>query len=651
MRDHHRGILCVSLLLILCAGISFPEGYCGASEPFPLYPCIRPNVGFWEKVYSKYDTTHGIIHDGRNLGIIYEVIDLKKRGSRNAGRVNKKRIERAKKKYAGILRQLASNPSHGKRESRRVAALFGVGAKRDTYRQAMRNIRCQVGQRDRFREGLIRSGAYLGEIKRIFVSQGLPVDLAYLPHVESSFNPKAYSKFGAAGVWQFTRSTGKRFMLVNYTVDERWDPIRASHAAAKLLKSNYRKLGSWPLAITAYNHGVAGINRARKQKGGYESIFKNYRGRRFKFASRNFYSEFLAARKVAKKADRYFGRLKRHKPEKSRKTMLQGYASIGDISRHFGVGIKTLKRLNPALRPPVYRGQKYVPKGYTLRLPAGQGVRTVSLKIPKNIYQSRQKHSSIYLVRKGDTVGKIARMHGVRTDDIIIANHLSSRALIRPGQNLRIPATGKHPVRLASVKEKKNGTQVSNAVKGARTENVVLPEKKRPVQKPVKPSIPAKVSEPPIDPEAVTGNLLVEEVSHLKGKTVGIIRVGVQETLGHYAEWLEIPTKEIRRLNGFSYERVVRVNEPIKVFLHKTSKDHFEEKRFEYHKEMQEDFFAAYRIEEVKTYHIKNGDNLWSLCLETFQVPLWLINKYNPKLDFDRLRPFQQIRIPVVEAI
>ncbi|MEJ2221529.1 MAG: lytic transglycosylase domain-containing protein [Desulfobacterales bacterium] len=157
----------------------------------------------------------------------------------------------------------------------------------------MRNLRCQIGQKDPFRQGIIRSGAYLTEMKQIFHDAGLPEDLVYLPHVESSFNPEAYSKFGAAGMWQFTRSTGKSFMTVSYAVDERRDPIISTRAAARLLKRNYKKLRNWPMAITAYNHGVTGMLRAKRRKGDYETIFKEYRSRIFKFASRNFYSEFL----------------------------------------------------------------------------------------------------------------------------------------------------------------------------------------------------------------------------------------------------------------------------------------------------------------------------------------------------------------------
>ena len=117
------------------------------------------------------------------------------------------------------------------------------------------------------RRGLTRSSPYVDKIKEIFRSNGMPEDLAYLPHVESSFNPKAYSKAGAAGIWQFTRSTGKKFMKVGRGIDERRDPIRSSKAAAQLLEQNYKILRSWPLAITAYNHGIAGLSKRKKNEG------------------------------------------------------------------------------------------------------------------------------------------------------------------------------------------------------------------------------------------------------------------------------------------------------------------------------------------------------------------------------------------------
>ena len=117
----------------------------------------------------------------------------------------------------------------------------------------------------------------------------MPEDLADLPHVESSFNIGAVSKAGASGIGQFTRSTGSQYMRINRHVDERTNPFVSTRAAAQLLKKNYEILGSWPLAITAYNYGTSGMMQSRSIHGSYENIFNKYREGYFKFASRNFY--------------------------------------------------------------------------------------------------------------------------------------------------------------------------------------------------------------------------------------------------------------------------------------------------------------------------------------------------------------------------
>jgi membrane-bound lytic murein transglycosylase D len=122
-----------------------------------------------------------------------------------------------------------------------------------------------------------------------------------------------------------------------------------------------------------------------------------------------------------------------------------------------------------------------------------------------------------------------------------------------------------------------------------------------------------------------------------------------EETLGHYADWLDLPTKKIRKLNGFRHGRVLRINESVKIPLKKKSKEIFKEKRFEYHKEIVEDFFDAYRVEDIEIYKIKNGDTMWKICNEIFEVPLWLIIKYNPGINFSTLRPANQILVPIVE--
>jgi membrane-bound lytic murein transglycosylase D len=381
------------------------------------------------------------VHDSNDLDIVYGVIDLIPYDVPGASKINRKRIDRAKKKYASILNLLSLNPDNSEPECRRVAGLFGHRRQTAVFKKAADRVRCQVGQKDRFVAGLIRSGAYLEQIRDILRSYGVPEDLAYLPHVESSFNPKAYSKFGAAGMWQFTRDTGKRFMQVGYVLDERLDPIIATHAAAQLLKENHAKLNSWPLAVTAYNHGSAGMKQAKEIHGDYPAIFKSYQGRTFKFASRNFYSEFLAARQVADNYKAYFGDLVLDRPGRTRTIVLKDYFALEDLQRHLDLDTQTLAELNPALLSPVFNGQKYIPKGYKLRLPEGSGIQGSNLivRIPQYIYKSSQKPSRFYKVQRGDTAGKIARIHGVGLEDLILANDLNQHATIYPHQNLRIP--------------------------------------------------------------------------------------------------------------------------------------------------------------------------------------------------------------------
>jgi membrane-bound lytic murein transglycosylase D len=370
------------LLFHLSLMVSRP---CAASDPFPSFPCLEPNVRFWVDAYTKYSTTDGIIHDDTDLSIVYGVIELLPPDMPSSRHTNEERVRIAKEHYRKILENLAENGDPQDPEERRIAALFGPNARPDAFRDAINNIRCQVGQKDRFERGLIRSGAYLQRIKDIFRAHGLPEDLSYLPHVESSFDVTACSKAGAAGMWQFTPSTGKKFLTVNKTVDERRDPVRASEAAAKLLKHNYDRLGDWPLALTAYNHGIAGMLRAREDLGTYEAVFENYNGRFFKFASRNFYSEFLAARHVAENYTQYFSDLRLNKSLEAREVVTKGRISVADISRHYEVDLETLRMLNPALGKPVFKGRRQVPKGYKLRLPAEseKGIKVSSAALPQ----------------------------------------------------------------------------------------------------------------------------------------------------------------------------------------------------------------------------------------------------------------------------
>ena len=748
------------VLLFLGIVLSWHPALCrhlhADTDPFPAIESIQPNVDFWKKIYSEYSSHQGVLHDSKNLNIIYDVIDLIQPDLPGGSKINRKRIKAAKSKYRSILQKLGqmTETLDLTPEEQRIAGLFAPGAKRADFQQAARRLRCQVGQKDRFRKGIIRSGAYLEEIRKTFRYHGLPEDLAYLPHVESSFNPDAYSKFGAAGAWQFTRATGRQYMTINYTIDERRDTLRSSQAAARLLKYNYEKLKSWPMAITAYNHGLSGVLRAQKKHGSYEEVFKKYRSRIFKFASRNFYSEFLAARAVAANYQDHFGVLALNSPPMTTEVTLPEYTSIPQLAQRLDLDLDTLGRLNPALRKPVFKGRKYAPKGYRLRLPADdhRDWEGLMAAVSQEIYKPDQKHSRLYRVDPGDTAGKIARLHGVSLEDLIAFNNLDTRATIYVDQNLRIPLPEEKTPMIASLESSrltnkdrmvsvdtvladkpqfKNDTRseivsqttpeklqhrrtppidavpagpaalVTAPTDVAEPENILddwsddiallqrasqtsgiiqtsnpdsesgdmygtnidrqtgpevvasivgdhLPQPLHVAATDAEKTLPPAAGHEP-DPDLVTGSFSVEQVIQYRKRPVGIIQVEIEETLGHYAEWADVRASEIRRLNGMRYGDSIHLGQKLKIPLHRATKEAFEETRFEYHKELVEDFFAAYRVETVQFYSIKKGDNIWTLSREEFELPLWLIRRYNGNVDLGSLVPSQNLRIPVVE--
>ena len=418
------------------------------ANTFPNSPTIQPTVQFWLSIYTRYDLTQGVVHDSRQPDIIYAVIDLKHPDAPDAHRINDRRMRRARKTYRSILDQFIQQPDSHDPEVKRVSDLFGKRFTPAEVRKAKQRIRCQVGQRDRFREGLIRSGSHIATIRNIFHKAGLPEDLAYLPHVESSFNYHARSKSGATGIWQFTKRTGRHFLRIDDALDERLDPIRASEAAARLLKTDYRKLESWPLAITAYNHGISGMLRAKRRHRTYDSIFENYRSRRFRFASRNFYPEFLAAREAAANAHKYFDNLPPVDQRPSFVVTADGFVPLKGVADHFKLNAELLRQLNPALRPAVFTGIQDIPRGYALRLPAHewQNRLAYNARIPGSLLASHQKACPIYRVRKGDTVASIAHRHNLKVTDVIAANKLTNRGnRIFINQKLRLPIASRPP--------------------------------------------------------------------------------------------------------------------------------------------------------------------------------------------------------------
>ncbi len=432
-KDYHLFFILLNVFFLCQTSFAAPS-----KNYFPVFPAIKPNVTFWENIYSHYGINTVVLHDSEDLSIIYEKLTLLDSSLPGAARINKKYKEKVKNAYKKALKRLANGNPPRTRTEKKIAAIFSKKRAPVNYFKASENLRFQRGLRERFEKGVITSGRYIGEIKKILRQYHLPTDLAYLPHVESSYNVHAYSRFGATGIWQFTTTTGKQYLTIDYIIDERRDPIKATHAAAKYLSSNLKMLGSWPLAITAYNHGHYGMQRAQKEWGTYVNIFKNYRKGHFKFSSRNFYSEFIAAVHVAKKIEqRLAGKM--DKPEATFLFHLKGFIEINALCNYFNLSKEELQHLNMSLRKPVLRGEKYVPKGFKLRLPSTEKTRRLAAAFPHFLYKKAQKRSQFYIVKRGDTAGKIAKIHNISLKSLRRANNLNKHSVVYIGQKLRIP--------------------------------------------------------------------------------------------------------------------------------------------------------------------------------------------------------------------
>ncbi|MBI2950443.1 lytic transglycosylase domain-containing protein [bacterium] len=304
------------LPLILFVALIIPSLALAEQPPvlFPRPPELREAVEFWKRVFVVYGTDHGVVHDSENLTVVYGVEGLGSRADSGRDRERKRAQKSILARYQRALERFANGQADTARlfgDDLRVWTALGKTTDRLRYRRALETLRLQVGQRDRFERGLTASGPYLEEIRRILRSHGVSDSLAVLPFIESAFNVRAYSKAGAAGLWQITRPAGRRFLRINRRVDERRDPFKSTGAAARILKENHAFLGTWPLAITAYNHGPGGMARAVKTLGTRDiaTIIRSYKGKRFGFASRNFYPEFLAALDVIHNRREYYSGL------------------------------------------------------------------------------------------------------------------------------------------------------------------------------------------------------------------------------------------------------------------------------------------------------------------------------------------------------
>jgi membrane-bound lytic murein transglycosylase D len=281
-----------------------------------------------------------------------------------------------------------------------------------------------------------RSGRYLPMMRSIFRDQGLPLDLVNLAYVESAFNARAYSRAKASGIWQFIKPTGNRYgMKVNYWLDERRDPEKATRAAAAYLKDLYEMFHSWPLAMAAYNAGEQRIQRAIEQQG-----TTDFWSLRLPKETQLYVPAFMAVTIIAKNPDRYGFIGPVEEPWKVERVTVPGAIGLRSVARAVGVSPDVIRDLNPALMRGV------TPVGvseYEILLPPD--TRKILLANLDKLHRHSSPRKSVsvaasrHRVRRGETLTSIASRHRTTTARLASLNGMKVSDRLKAGAVLRLP--------------------------------------------------------------------------------------------------------------------------------------------------------------------------------------------------------------------
>jgi membrane-bound lytic murein transglycosylase D len=410
---------------------------------------------------------------------------------------------------------------------------------------------------------------------------------------------------------------------------------------------NYRLLGSWPLAVTAYNHGPGGLKRAEDElgTGNIAVIVKHYQGATFGFASRNFYVAFLAALEVDRNAEKYFGPLT-HLPEtESSVVTMPDYVAVDALARAFKADLGALRVLNPALRPPVWNKTRLVPRGYALRIPGSPPPADIAAAWARLAPAERfvaQRNDGAHRVRRGETLASIAAASGVTLGRLLAANGLSAAHALSRGETVRVPMPASRAEGAAASVAAAATAAATSTPEASPAALVRQPPPKEPVsQRQTESAALLPAASPSGNGDATDYGVAADNT----------VVVQAAETLGHFADWSKVSSTLLRTLNKLHKNARVTVGHKVKLDLSRVTAAQFETARRDYHRQLQEAFFASHRIAGTENYVVKKGESLWIIAQQHSDLPIWLVAEYNPDVDFGEVRPGATIALPRVEAI
>lgn len=468
----------------------------------------------------------------------------------------------------------------------------------------------QTVAREPFRKYLCRSGKYIDLMKDILKEKGMPQDLAYLPLIESGFNPHAYSYAHAVGPWQFIVYTGRSYGLHrNHWYDERRDFVKSTYAAANYLKDLYERFGDWLLALAAYNVGGGRIAKAiKKQK------TKDFWKLRLNRQTRNFVPLYMAATIIAKDPKRFGFDVAYEKPLEWDVMTVGKAMDLKAVADALDVPVDTVKELNPELRrgvtPPNH-------KNYKLRIPEG----TKALFAQK--YENIPEESLYFFhkIRKGENVSSIAKKYGVSPFSIIQANNLSKKYRIYAGDYLKIPNFPSSP----KVKKEKvykyatnaKGEIVYTVKKGDNLSEIATYFKTTPYQ--------IAQANNLRDQNRISKGQKLTIPSQAKKTTSKTLSYTVRkgDNLWDIARRFDTTPQKIAQINGIKKSDLLRPGQKLKI---------------------KKGTSTISRIQKLVYHTVRSGDTLWKIA-RIYRVSLRKLLSWNQTKNPTRLRVGDKIKI------
>lgn len=652
------------------------------STHFPRYKELEPNVAFWSQVFTKWSSKQIAFHDVEHLDLVYSVLSIDDIFKRLPASQQEDAV-RARRKAEGeritaMLQRIASGHARTEEERRILKAIAKIGHEPSYASTLSEQVRSQRGLGDKFCEAAERYESYKPMMSRILAKYDVPQELLALPLVESGYKIGAHSHAGAAGIWQFMPATGRLYMHVSSTYDDRRDPARSTDAAARMLRKTYENLGSWPLAITSYNHGPGGIARAVKDMGTthFGVISRHYKGKAFGFASRNYYAEFLAAVDAMNRIDELCGTITA-RPYRVDEVTLGASASIQSLAKAAGISVSQLDDLNPALSESVANGKVKVPSGYRLNLPAGSAdefasrfghVDRTAPTTPTVIAQGDDEPAApaapprSHKVARGETLSQIARKYGTTETTLLWMNKLRSAKSLKAGQTLKVPADKQPsgPVAVASaparppfsktmtttagiVAAKEAGAAAAAAAATAGSTAVAAVPAA--VVQPDPTSVPVAQREPGPGPASATAAAAAkaEPAGDAEAKAAAPAaaadaepvltaehKVGRGQTLWQIASMYRTSVDELKAMNGITDPSSVQAGQVLKV---RTSGS---------------GIVAASTV--GRTYKARPGDTLWSIARAN-DTSVETIKRLNPNVASRGLRIGDAVKVPAAGAV